>query len=380
MSISTPLSYKNSRLERKIISVYAKFILLAVLLMSLTEAAAPRLKLWTAFDAKAMQGATLENVRFESGADLRVTLEKDAKTGTLETAPITGNFNTAVASWNAITPPGSSVLIEVRVQFGARWSRYYRVGTWSSDPALPRTSFTTERDTDGHVNTDTLELTRMASALQLRVTLSAKSASPVLTGLAAILSDSAQETRLAPKPSSQAVWGKELAVPTLSQMIYKDGGEVWCSPTSVTMILAYWDALKKSNRADSVPTAAKAMWDPAYEGSGNWAFNAAYAGAKGMKAYITRFSSLTDIEPFIARGVPLALSIGWELGTLHGAHILSSKGHIVVLRGFAKNGDPIINDPAASSNAGVRTVYNRAQLERAWIAHSGGIVYVIEPN
>ena len=109
-------------------------------------------------------------------------------------------------------------------------------------------------------------------------------------------------------------------------------------------------------------------------------FNAAYAGGKGMRAYITRFSSLTDLEGFIARGVPLALSIGWEVGTLQSAHLPSSGGHIIVLRGFTKTGDPIINDPAAPSNSSVRTVYNRAQLERAWIAHLGGIVYVIEAN
>ena len=360
--------------------MYAKLLLLAVLLMSLTEAAAPRMKLWTAFETRAISGATLTNLRFESGADLRVTLENSRKTGTLETTPITGRFDTAVASWNALTPIGSSLLIEVRAQFGTRWSRYYRVGTWSTDPALPRTSFKSEADADGKVSTDTLELTRMADALQLRVTFSASSASPVLTGLAAVLSDSAQETRLTPKSSSRAVWGKELVVPSLSQMIYKDGGEVWCSPTSVTMILAYWDALNNSSRADNVPVAAKAMWDTAYDGSGNWAFNAAYPGGKGMRAYITRFSSLTDLEPFIARGVPLALSIGWEVGTLQGAHLPSSGGHIVVLRGFTKTGDPIINDPAASSNSSVRTVYDRAQLERAWIAHSGGIVYVIEAN
>ena len=360
--------------------VYAKLLLLAVLLMSLTEAAAPRYTLWTAFEKGDLRNAKLNNLRFETGTDLRVTLEKDSKTGTLETAPIAGSFNTAVASWNAVTPSGSSVLIEVRARFGTRWSRYYRVGTWSSDPALPRTSFNNETDADGKVNTDTLELKRMANALQLRVTMNARAASPVLTGLAAVLSDSAQETRLAPKPSSRAVWGKELAVPAMSQMIYPDGGEVWCSPTSVTMILSYWDALNNSSRADTVPVAAKTMWDSMYDGSGNWAFNAAYAGAKGMKAYITRFSSLSDLEGFIARGVPLALSIGWEVGTLSGAHITSSRGHIVVLRGFNKNGDPIINDPAAPGNSSVRTVYDRAQLERAWIAHSGGIVYVIEPS
>ena len=37
-----------------------------------------------------------------------------------------------------------------------------------------------------------------------------------------------------------AYWSHELAVPECSQMVYPDGGTVWCSPTSVSMVLAYW--------------------------------------------------------------------------------------------------------------------------------------------
>jgi hypothetical protein len=351
-------------------------ILILVLLMSVAETAPPRFSLWTAFKSRDLKTATLKNALLEGGTDLRVTTQKGQSTGTIETAPITGNFDTAVVSWNALTPNASSIDIAVRARFGTRWSRYYRVGTWSTDPALPRTSYTGERDADGGVSTDTLELKRRADALQIRVTLNGVSS---LTGLAAILSDASQHERLAPKTSSQAAWGTELTVPTRSQMIYPDGGEVWCSPTSVTMILGYWDAKTGSKTADTVPIAAKAMWDTAYDGSGNWAFNAAYAGAKGYKAYVTRFSSLVDAEALIAKGVPLTLSIAWGIGELDGVHLPKSNGHIVVLRGFTKQGDPIINDPAAKNDAGVRTVYNRAQLERAWIAHSGGIVYVIEP-
>jgi Peptidase_C39 like family len=353
------------------------FFFILVLLMSAAESATPRFSLWTAFKSRDLQTATLNNLTLEPSSELRVTLEKNQPTGTLETAPITGDFDTAVVSWNALTPRASGVNIAVRARFGTRWSRYYRVGTWSTDPALPRTSYNGERDADGGVSTDTLELKRRADALQIRVILSGQSS---LTGLAAIRSDSSQHERLAPKPSSQIVWGTELAVPTRSQMIYPDGGEVWCSPTSVTMILGYWDAKNRTKTADSVPVAAKAMWDTAYDGSGNWAFNAAYAGAKGYKAYVSRLSSLTDAETFIAKGVPLALSIAWGVGELDGVHLPKSNGHIVVLRGFTKNGDPIINDPAAKNDAGVRTIYNRAQLERAWIAHSGGIIYVIGPN
>jgi hypothetical protein len=72
------------------------------------------------------------------------------------------------------------------------------------------------------------------------------------------------------------------------------------------------------------------------------------------------------------------MSIGWAVGELDGVHLPKSNGHIVVLRGFTRTGNPIINDPAARTDAGVRTIYNRAQFERAWIGHSGGVIYVIE--
>jgi hypothetical protein len=51
---------------------------------------------------------------------------------------------------------------------------------------------------------------------------------------------------------------------------------------------------------------------------------------------------------------------------------------LLVLRGFTKSGDAIVNDPAAASDNTVRRVYKRAQLEKAWIEASGGMVYVTE--
>jgi Peptidase_C39 like family len=354
-------------------------LLILVLLVTVAETAGTRYSLWTAFKRDALETALFTRTNLETTSALKVRLEQTAQNGSLETAPIPGHFDTAVVSWNAVTPTGSSLLIETRARFGTRWSRYYRVARWSTDPQLSRTSFTGEQDADGRLNTDTLELKRPADALQIRVTLTRGKDSPVITGLAAALSNSAQHDKLVTVPSSKTAWGTELNVPSRSQMIYPDGGEVWCSPTSVTMILEHWDAKRTTQTAERVPSAARAMWDTAYDGSGNWAFNAAYAGARGYKAYVTRLSSLSDAEAFIARGVPLVLSIAWGIGELDGVHLPKSNGHIVVLRGFTTRGDPIINDPAAKNDASVRTVYNRAQLERAWITHSGGIVYVIQP-
>ena len=34
--------------------------------------------------------------------------------------------------------------------------------------------------------------------------------------------------------------GIELAVPARSQMVYPNGGETWCSPVSLWMVMAYW--------------------------------------------------------------------------------------------------------------------------------------------
>ena len=321
--------------------------------------------------------ATFSGTQLEAQG-VRVTLKAGLSTGTFETAPINAPaFDTAVVSWNAITPRGSSLKLEVRARIGSRWTRYYPLALWSTQSQQSRRSFANTADADGRINTDTLELKRRASALQVRITLSGKT-SPTLTGLASVTSDSSQHDRPVPQASDQAAWGLELPVPTRSQMIYPDGGEVWCSPTSVTMILEYWSAKLGRDLADTVPTAAKATWDSVYGGSGNWPFNTAYASSKGLSAYINRLSSLSQAEVYIQRGLPLAMSIGWGRGELPGAHLGYSQGHIVVLRGFTKTGDPIINDPAAKTDAGVRTIYPRDAFERAWIEHSGGIIYVIE--
>jgi hypothetical protein len=52
---------------------------------------------------------------------------------------------------------------------------------------------------------------------------------------------------------------------------------------------------------------------------------------------------------------------------------------LLVVIGFDRAGNPIVNDPAAWSDATVRKVYDRAQFERSWLGGSGGIAYIIHP-
>ena len=286
-----------------------------------------------------------------------------ALTGPETSAP---TFTELIPSWNALTPAGSNLTLEVRAKQATGWTRWYSFGTWTS--AEGRSSLNGQKDASGTLNTDTLNLKMPATAYQYRVTLRGAVQLSLLA-----FTTSTKATKLWFSTSDRAAWGKVLNVPQRSQMIYPGGGEVWCSPTSISMILAYWGIDVK------VPTAAAATYDSAYEGTGNWPFNTAYAGSLGLRAYVSRLPDLSTAERYITAGIPLAVSLGWKKGELPGAAIASSSGHLMVLVGFDKDGNPVLNDPAASSNETVRRSYPRAAFERLWQEHSGGTVYVMAP-
>src|SRR5687768_2127525 len=43
------------------------------------------------------------------------------------------NYKEAIASWNAITPPGSWIEVQFRADYGTHWSKWYVLGIWASD-------------------------------------------------------------------------------------------------------------------------------------------------------------------------------------------------------------------------------------------------------
>lgn len=168
-------------------------------------------------------------------------------------------------------------------------------------------------------------------------------------------------------------------------MIYPDGRNVWCSPACVSMVLAHW--LPDSTACEPrVRAAVNGVYDHVYRGYGNWPFNTAYAfhtayaAGVDVAAYVMRLPDLAAAEAWLAAGVPLILSYGWRPGDLTGAPLASSRGHLVVLTGFDRRGDPVVHDPAAPSNETVRRTYRRDQIERLWLSHSAGTTYAIHPT
>ncbi|MGH7883896.1 MAG: peptidase C39 family protein, partial [Candidatus Dormibacteraceae bacterium] len=220
-------------------------------------------------------------------------------------------------------------------------------------------------------------------------------------------------TTSAPQPPSQTTSPTtmrstiDLPVPTHSQETHKGeypkfdgGGEAWCSPTSTEMVVEYWGrgpsatdlrslpadpVLEQHHHQDaSVDWAALHTYDQDYQGTGNWPFNTAYAAYYGLDSSVRQFDSLQAIEGWIKQGIPVVVSINWDNTStdtskhLDGVGVPKSAGHLMVVRGFTKDGAVITNDPAFANNQQVRHVYRRDQFEFRWQAGSAGAVYLIK--
>lgn len=308
-----------------------------------------------------------------------------------------------IPSWNATTPDGTWLEVEIRVSVdGIAASKWYVLGRWAqTDRDIYSTSVTGQDDDLARVAIDMLDLNGEATAAtyQLRVSLLRRVGSDATPSVrlvtvmaSAIPADEPIEVS-APGPA----WGRELDVPTYSQQLHRgeypcwdSGGESWCSPTSTSMLLASWGsgptpaeyAWVKPAVADRfVVHAARSVFDYNYGGAGNWSFNVAYAATFEMTGFVTRLRSLAEAELFIAAGIPLVATVSFTRDRLDGAGY-DTEGHLLTIVGFDEAGNVISNDPASHrlpSNDEVRTIYDREQFEKVWLGSAGGVVYVIHP-
>ncbi|MCX8108137.1 MAG: peptidase C39 family protein, partial [Verrucomicrobiae bacterium] len=254
------------------------------------------------------------------------------------------------------------------------------MGLWTESPGhFPRQSVNEQIDEDGEVRTDILVLAKPSDRMQLRVTFNraADTEWPRLRFLGAVVSDPA--VRFPPLRPKKASWGRVLEVPCKSQVDYPEAVNAWCSPTCVSMVLSYWaKILVRPELHQNVPTIARAVFDPSWQGTGNWSFNTAYAArfAK-MRAYVSRFSDVAEIEAWILKGVPVVASVCYD--RLRGLPRRGdgSSGHLVVCVGFNDKGDVVVNDPGTRTE--VRRVVARSSFVEAW-NYSNRTVYLIYPE
>ena len=320
----------------------------------------------------------------------------------------------AVASWNAHTPDGTWIGIDLQGTYSdGTDTPWYVLGRWAAgDRDIRRTSVDGQKDGRSSVWTDTFAIDDPATGLRLasyrlRLTLyrtPGTRLTPTVWRLGAMGSDVPDRFTV---PATTPAVARELDVPRYSQETHKgqypeydNGGEAWCSPTSSQMVIEFWG--RKPSAADlawvdpafadpQVCHAARFTFDYQYEGCGNWPFNAAYAATyKDLQGVVTRLGSLTELETLIAAGIPAITSQSFLAEELTGAGY-GTAGHLMTVIGFTADGDVIANDPNSPTNEAVRRVYRRREWEHIWlrtkrynasgkvVSGTGGVCYLYFP-
>ena len=174
-------------------------------------------------------------------------------------------------------------------------------------------------------------------------------------------------------PVDTSARAPDLDVPGRSQMSH--GAEIArhiCSPISLCMVMA-----RAGTHLESEAFARASEHPHHHKLFGLWPLNLARARGAGFSGCIRIFDDVTEAARLLERGYPLVTSIRFEAGTLPGAPLPRTSGHLVVLRGLGAQ-DVLVNDPAAPDDAAVPRRYDRASFLKAWLADRG-VAYVLWP-
>ncbi len=269
--------------------------------------------------------------------------------------------------WNVDSSGSGSLEIYLGVEGPSGWSPWYPLGQWGQKPK----SFSAE-DAIASLRTDTLFLAGKTKACRIRLVFSTgeQPGSVRLRRFGLICRDKAEKVH----PSrSYLLKDCSLDIPPRSQMV--EAAEVKgriCSPTSCSM------ALESLGIRLSTMQVAADCYDSGAGIYGNWPFNVASLWRLGARARLEYFPNLESAAADMLRGSPLICSIRFAEGKLPGSPISRSSGHLVLVRGFAKDEGGrtkiLVNDPAAPDPDTVKRSYCIEDFEEAWT----GVAYVVE--
>ncbi|WP_203650178.1 C39 family peptidase [Secundilactobacillus yichangensis] len=300
--------------------------------------------------------------------------------GTLTTSAFDlPQFKNLVASWNALTPVGTAVQVEARINQGERWSAWHSWGRWSTKSLSASVKHDKEDPLTG-IDTDTLTVKDgVGTKAQLRVHLYTGNPqqTPVLKLVAASVKPVHQDLMVdehavsVDRVITTPAYSQEIRDPKLAPGI--------CSPTTVSM------AVNRQN-ADILPEElALHNLDATYEGFGNWSFSTAAAGSMGYRAY-TAYTNIDGLRRQILAGYPVGVSVQYTNDANNGKlpyvenAMGDTVGHLLLVTGFTKlNGIDYVavNDSYADSNEDAKRLYRLEQFSEAW--HSR-IAYIIGGN
>ncbi len=287
--------------------------------------------------------------------------------------------NEMVLTWNADVPVGAWINIKFRVAApGLDWSSWFDMGNWGSGPAAERN---TEDEAFGKLKVDQLVTKVKFHTIQYMVEFhgSPEGKHPLLRMVT--ISYSHTGGGEIDKQLMAAAGGKSVSLkaPWMSQLRPEDVEDEAmraagaCAPTSMTMILNYYGVGVK------ITEVGRRAFDPVARIYGNWAFLAATAADYGFSSWVHRFNNWTEARKLIESGAPVIISIAYPKGTFKDDPEKMSNGHLLVVRGFTKNGDVICNDPGtAFPGRGDGVVYKWQELGEAFLGH-GGVGIIVKP-
>lgn len=280
-------------------------------------------------------------------------------------------FRRLVVSWNSKTFLNTSVEVWIRIRTDQNWSRWFSYGKWTTD-GNNTGSFSGQKDTFAKLDIDELSVVEGdGDAIQVKLGLSRKSLeteSPEVRRIYASLKH--EDTQVLKDLSS--LEEVALDVPSRSQLIVDDIGNVICSPTSLAMTMAYYGVDLSTEEV------SKGTIDNGTSIYGNWSYNVAYAGECGFDAYVKYCEDFGDIHKQLTKGNPVIASIRLkDPKELEGAPQAYPSGHLIVIKGLTFiDGVPwvLVNDPAVKDLEQVSRKYRYDQLMQAW----KNVIYVVE--
>jgi len=281
-------------------------------------------------------------------------------------------FDQLLLSADALLPDGAALEAEAQVKTAAGWSPWFSYGRFS--PSGESASAVAQENPFGRMDVDVLKLAKKASAYRYRLTVLPSGKKPAVIRLAAA-SYTDSEAPYSPAEACARPAGAKpvkLDLPKYSQMVQQVNyaGDI-CSPVSLSMALSGLGL--KTGPLD----AAAAVLDSAQNIYGNWFLNTAYAGARGLYAFLARLNSLEEARAFLAAGSPVIASVTFGPDELRNSPLKKTKGHLLVITGFDAKGNVITHDPAAPEAATVERVYDRAEFAAAWLKNKYGTAYIV---
>lgn len=335
-------------------------------------AAAPRSWTLAHFLPGDFDGAKTKNLapaEFPAGA---FTVENSSEAASLTSGelPALFPFDQLLLSADAALPGGGALQAEAQVKTAAGWSPWFSYGTFSPGGGA---SDAAQESAFGRMDVDVLKLAKKATAFRYRVTLAPAAKPSTLRLVAAAYTDSsAPYAPAGAAPKAAGAKAFKLKLPAYSQMTqqvnYK--GDI-CSPVSLAM------AFTGLGLRTAPLEAAAPVLDSAQNIYGNWFFNTAYAGTRGLYAILARLNTLDEARAFVEAGTPVVASVTFGPDELDNAPLKKTKGHLLVIAGFTAKGDVITHDPAAPEEATVERVYKRDQFARAWLGNKFGTSYIV---